>query len=183
MNIANTNFGRTDEFSELCALSTSGSLTQEEWQRLERHIAQCPRCASQLAEYQSLASEGMAKVGALRFSSAEVGETPVWDRDAAKARMLSTVATGAVEPGMERSEPAKSTLLQNTFARIDDFVRVRRAMPVLRFAAVLILAVLLAYETGLRRASSVKRVSANRPKLRKQLCDGNWRMCKRKGPP
>jgi len=93
----------------------------------------------------------MAKVGALRFSAAEVGETPVWDRDAAKARMLSTFAAGAVEPGIERSEPAKSTLVQLMFARIDDFVRLRRAMPVLRFAAVLILAVLLAYETGLKK--------------------------------
>jgi chaperonin cofactor prefoldin len=118
----------------------------------------------------------MAKVGALRFASAEVGETPVWDRDAAKARMLSTFAAGAVEPGIERSEPAKSTLVQSIFARIDDFVRLRRAMPVLRFAAVLILAVLLAYETGLkkgveREARISEPTQVAEATLRRQLAD------------
>ena len=33
-----------EEFEELCALSTTGELTAEEWARLEQHLAHCDAC-------------------------------------------------------------------------------------------------------------------------------------------
>src|SRR5437773_12411085 len=58
--------GCTDEFAELCALSTSGALSVGERRHLEQHVLECRRCASLLADYESLTSGGMARFAAVR---------------------------------------------------------------------------------------------------------------------
>jgi anti-sigma-K factor RskA len=56
--------GCSEEFKELCALSTSGELSDEEVAMLDRHVASCGDCAALLREYTSLAHVGMAKLAA-----------------------------------------------------------------------------------------------------------------------
>jgi anti-sigma factor ChrR (cupin superfamily) len=63
-------FACSEEFAELCALSTTGSLTAEERVLLEKHIAVCDQCRALVADYESLASDGMAKLAA-EFTSDE----------------------------------------------------------------------------------------------------------------
>jgi hypothetical protein len=43
-----------EEFQELCALSTTGELTSEEWTRLTEHLAQCEGCSRAKREYEQL---------------------------------------------------------------------------------------------------------------------------------
>jgi len=44
--------GPHDEFLELCAVSTSGDLTQEEQNRLNAHLAACPTCRQALKDFE-----------------------------------------------------------------------------------------------------------------------------------
>lgn len=58
--------GCSEEFAELCALSTSGELSPEELALLGEHVARCVTCAALLKEYTGLATVGMAKLAALQ---------------------------------------------------------------------------------------------------------------------
>ncbi len=138
--------GCNGRFAELCALSTTGSLTPDERQRLETHVASCARCASLLAEYNSLASEGMAKLGSVRSSSSnELNQELHWDREEAKARLLSSVDSPA---SARRPQPAGPSQTRPIGAR---GVEISRTTPFLRIAAVVLLVVFGAYQLGLRR--------------------------------
>lgn len=163
--------GCSDRFAELCALSTTGSLTAGERRHLEAHIVSCPQCASLLAEYNSLTSEGMAKLGAMRSSKGdELNQECVWDREEAQARLLSSVdAPGGARrphrPGHSETSPIRAR-------RAEIF----RATPFLRIAAVVTLAVFGAYEVGLKvgveRASNSQVLSRDAAStLRQQLAD------------
>lgn len=48
-----------DRFLELCALSTSGDLTEEEQKTLKAHLAECPDCRQALKEFEAAADVGM----------------------------------------------------------------------------------------------------------------------------
>lgn len=48
-----------DEFLELCALSTSGDLTEEEHKKLEAHLAGCAECRQALQEFEAAVDVGM----------------------------------------------------------------------------------------------------------------------------
>ncbi len=48
-----------EEFLELCAVSTSGELTEEEQQRLRHHLAVCAECRQALKEFEAVADLGV----------------------------------------------------------------------------------------------------------------------------
>jgi anti-sigma factor RsiW len=56
--------GPHDEFLELCAVSTSGQLTEEEQNRLEEHLAVCAACREALREYESVVNGAIPAIGA-----------------------------------------------------------------------------------------------------------------------
>jgi Putative zinc-finger len=53
-----------DEFLELCAVSTSGELTEEENRRLQEHLAVCPECRSALTQYQTIIDQAIPAIRA-----------------------------------------------------------------------------------------------------------------------
>lgn len=53
-----------DEFLELCAISTTGELSEEEHKRLQEHLATCSECRWALAEFEAAASIGAPLVAA-----------------------------------------------------------------------------------------------------------------------
>lgn len=53
-----------EEFFELCALSTSGSLTPEEWSRLDEHLKTCEWCRERKAQYEQIAFDVMPALAA-----------------------------------------------------------------------------------------------------------------------
>ncbi len=56
--------GCSEEFAELCALSTSGELNAQDSERLREHVAICDACAMLLREYTSLAQVSMVGLAA-----------------------------------------------------------------------------------------------------------------------
>jgi len=56
--------GPHDEFLELCAVSTSGELTEGEQKRLQQHLAVCPACREALRQYQSVLDQAIPAIAA-----------------------------------------------------------------------------------------------------------------------
>src|SRR5258708_37505244 len=51
--------GPHDKFLELCAISTSGDLTEEEQKNLEAHLAECPDCRQAVKEFEGAVDIGV----------------------------------------------------------------------------------------------------------------------------
>ena len=50
---------RHDEFLELCAISTTGELSEEEQKKLRAHLATCSECRQALGEFETVANIGV----------------------------------------------------------------------------------------------------------------------------
>ena len=48
-----------NEFLELCAVSTSGQLTEEEQKKLEEHLAVCESCRETLTQYELVVDQAI----------------------------------------------------------------------------------------------------------------------------
>jgi hypothetical protein len=167
------NPGCTEEFAELCALSTTNSLTAEERRRLEQHVLQCRRCALLLADYESMASEGMARIAAVRDSKRHESSPRIsWNREGAKARLISQLDSSSND--VPAAQPAALGKTNGTagfsgipFARVNSLFRVAAVVLVVAFAA---------YQCGLRigfqRAATIPPSYKNaEASLRQQLAD------------
>src|SRR5258708_411562 len=86
--------GPHDEFLELCAVSTSGDLTEAEKTKLEKHVADCPECRQALKEFQAA-----ARIGAPLFAAEASGEAPpqteTWSAEAAVGAFQERLAREA----------------------------------------------------------------------------------------
>lgn len=163
----------TEEFAELCALSTTNTLTAEERRRLERHVLQCKRCALLLADYESLASKGMALIAAVRDSRAREPYPKIsWDREGAKARFLSELEgssndVGVARPAMLGRSNGSAWFSRLVFARVGFFWRAAAVVLVVAFAAYQ-----FGIRTGFHRASAIPSpYKASEASLRQQLTD------------
>ena len=65
--------GAHDEFLELCAISTSGQLSEDEQTRLQEHLAGCPACREALGEYESIVNDTIPAIGAEESSRIDPG--------------------------------------------------------------------------------------------------------------
>jgi hypothetical protein len=83
--------GPHDEFLELCAVSTSGDLTEEEQSKLRVHLAVCPECRQALKEFEAAVDVGVpllaSKLSAVR--SEELASTQSHGRESAQLGSLS----------------------------------------------------------------------------------------------
>src|SRR5258708_49623 len=86
----------SEEFAELCALSTTGALTADEQLRLNRHLSGCCACTDLLADYRGLAVEGAAKMVGVSDADWEHPNYP-WDEEGVKNKLLSTLGTADAE--------------------------------------------------------------------------------------
>ena len=50
---------RHDEFLELCAVSTSGELSEQEREKLESHLVGCPQCRQAFKEFKAAVDVGV----------------------------------------------------------------------------------------------------------------------------
>jgi len=61
-NEQRSDIGPHDEFLELCALSTSGDLTEEECAKLQAHIAVCAQCRGAMKEFEAVVDNAIPLV-------------------------------------------------------------------------------------------------------------------------
>jgi len=165
-----------EEFLELCAVSTTGELSDDERRKLQEHIATCSECRRALSEF-----EAVVDVGAPLLSS-ELATLNSRERTSVPAQV--TEAVPAITPATESSEPESEPTEQRKefiFARRNGSHRTHVNwnyvwMPFA--AAVLLIAALgiYSYQVGRRHASQTTqatytRVDGKLDALEQQLSD------------
>ena len=98
-----------DEFLELCAISTSGQLTEKEQQRLREHLAVCPSCREAMKQYGAVVS---TVIPALAPHPESVESDPSWSQQQAEAalfqRLTQEEESGANRGGADRDSASGS---------------------------------------------------------------------------
>jgi hypothetical protein len=99
-----------EAFLELCALSTTGELTVEEWARLNAHLAQCEECRHAKQEYEHVVGTTIPALAAEARSEADAGSPPgAWSIEQAEADLMDALR-GEPSPVEENPNPEpKST--------------------------------------------------------------------------
>jgi hypothetical protein len=147
--------GRHDEFLELCAVSTSGDLTEAEKTKLEEHVANCPECRQALKEFQA-AAEISAPLFAAEASVEPPPQIETWSVDAAEAKLRERLARQTKEARTESARASGGSV--NEFPERNGKPRLSEHwnMVWLPFAAAILLAATLgiyAYRAGIRRGA------------------------------
>jgi hypothetical protein len=95
--------GCSEKYAELCALSTTGELSVEEFADLDAHLATCPQCSELLDEYTTLAHGGMAKLAVEFAPDAQNVDTSREKK--AEQRLKAALRTRELgtSPAMQRS--------------------------------------------------------------------------------
>lgn len=80
------------EFQALCALSTTGELTAEEWARLTDHLAHCDACREAKRQYERVVAEAIPAMAAESASEPDDVSAPdSWSIEEAEAILMDTL--------------------------------------------------------------------------------------------
>jgi hypothetical protein len=97
---------RHDEFLELCAVSTSGQLSEAEHKRLQEHLATCQPCREALKQFEAVVGHAIPAIGASELSESS-GSGPSWSQEQAEKGFFERLA---------REEKGQASKLENPIA-------------------------------------------------------------------
>jgi hypothetical protein len=97
--------GPHDKFLELCAISTSGDLTEAERKDLHAHLAECPECQQVLKEFEAAADIGMPLLHAHLASSESPESTSI---PAETSKVMGATTTVQAKTARTEKEPIES---------------------------------------------------------------------------
>jgi peptidoglycan hydrolase CwlO-like protein len=80
-----------DEFLELCAVSTSGQLTEEEQEKLQEHLAVCRSCREALRQYEAVVGQAIPAIAANEEPQA-AESAPSWSQEEAEKAFFKRLA-------------------------------------------------------------------------------------------
>jgi hypothetical protein len=152
--------GPHDKFLELCALSTSGDLTEEEQKILQGHLAECPDCRQALREFEAAAGVGMPLLHPelANPDSLEPTSIPIEVAKATPTRVTRQIET----PHQEREPIEQSSELRFPHRNGDRHMQVNWNYVWMPFAAAVVLTVALgiySFQVGKRRGQEVVRAT------------------------
>jgi len=80
------------EFLELCALSTTGELTAEEWNRLENHLSHCDTCRATKEQYESVIATAIPSLEADSETDRYDDDSPsTWSIEQAESTLMASL--------------------------------------------------------------------------------------------
>ena len=149
-----------EEFLELCAVATTGEISEEEQKRLRDHLARCPECRQALSEFEAVVDVGVP------FMAPELTVRPSSEPRSAPEELVET-ATAPTAGQMEAPPPPPSAAEQSKlwgFVRRNGHGRTPLNWNYvwLSFAAAVVLTVALgiySYQVGQHRGMEVARVA------------------------
>jgi hypothetical protein len=150
--------GPHDEFLELCAVSTSGNLTEEERKKLNEHLAVCPTCREAFRQFQATVETAIPAL-APEFAESSPSADLSWSVEGAEAALFKRLDE-------QESRPPGSFIDTNgdsagAYLRRYEPSRIRWSQASLPLAAGILLSLALgiaSYRIGLRRGVDVARV-------------------------
>jgi len=171
--------GPHDEFLELCSVSTSGELTEEEQKRLEEHLAICPSCREALHQYQSVVDQAIPSIAASEEPE-RVAHDHSWSQERAEKALFDRIAR-------EEKRPLNRTGNRNTSSDLPPRILLPPSESTWRhvwmlYAAGILLFVALsffAYRIGIRRGADAAKALPPQPSapvqssLEEQLSDAS----------
>jgi len=99
------------EFESLCALSTTGELTAEEWARLTEHLAHCDACREAKRQYEQVISTTMPALAVESAAEHEEESAPgSWSIEEAEAQLMESLRD---EPAPVRVASVSSSSLRS----------------------------------------------------------------------
>lgn len=158
--------GPHDKFLELCAISTSGELTEEEQKKLQAHLTECPDCRHALKEFEAAADTGMLLLHS-QLSDLHTSEADAIPAEASKAASISSAAH--MEPAVKEREALET----NSGPRFSSqnghrHVQVNWNYVWMPFAAAVVLTAALgiySYQFGKHKGQEVARTTPNSPAM------------------
>jgi hypothetical protein len=151
-----------DEFLELCAVSTSGQLSEEDQRRLQEHLAVCSSCRTALQQYEAIIRHAIPAI--------RTEETPehleaggAWSDKQADSTLYARIPRDAGGGGIEPNGPIpphRETSSRRVLA--PESAAAWRSVWALYAAGILLFIALgfCAYEVGIRRGTHVANVTA-----------------------
>ena len=154
-----------DEFLELCAVSTSGQLTEEDQRRLQEHLAVCSSCRDALLQYEAIIRHAIPAMGA-EETPQDMEAGPRWSEKQAESALFEHIARDEGGGGIERNGPIpphRETSSRRVLA--PESAAAWRSVWTLYAAGILLFVALgvCAYQVGIRRGINVSNISPTRP--------------------
>jgi len=160
-----------DEFLELCAVSTSGQLSEEDQRRLQEHLVVCSSCREALQQYEAIIRHAIPEIAAEETpENLEAG--PRWSEKQAESALFERIAREEGRPGIEQNGPIQ--IHRQTSARrvlSPASAAAWRTVWALYAAGILLFIALgfCAYQVGIRRGTDSAMVTAPHPDTQSQI--------------
>ena len=160
-----------DEFLELCAVSTSGQLSEEDQRRLQEHLVVCSSCREALQQYEAIIRHAIPAIATEEIpENLEAG--PRWSEKQAESALFERIAREEGKPGIEGNGPIQIRR-QNSSRRVlaPASAAAWRSVWALYAAGILLFIALgfCAYQVGIRRGTNVANVKASHPESQSQI--------------
>jgi hypothetical protein len=154
-----------DEFLELCAVSTSGQLSEEDQRRLQEHLAVCSSCRTALQQYEAIIRHAIPAMGA-EGTPENLEAGPHWSEKQAESALFERIARDEGGGGIERTGPIpphRETSSRRVLA--PESAAAWRRVWTLYAAGILIFVALAvcAYQVGIRRGTNAAKVTVPHP--------------------
>jgi hypothetical protein len=159
-NSARSEMRPHDEFLEVCAISTTGELTDEERSKLDAHLQACAECRKTLNEFGVIASIGASQIAA-EFGAADLRESkftnlrPALGRKDLEEIPLDQVATEFATEGRELAFARRSGRPQQNW--------IWAWLPLTACVVLMAALAIYSFEAGKRRGLDVVKVAPTRP--------------------
>jgi hypothetical protein len=145
------------EFQELCALSTTGELTVEEWAQLTEHLSHCDSCREAKRHYERLIATTIPALGAESSMDEDSEDAPgVWSLEEAEAKLMESL----------RHEPIPSSGHSFSIVRSAGWKHVRRyAVAAVILAACSVTGYRIGVNRGARSDAAVVPIASTAPAI------------------
>jgi hypothetical protein len=151
-----------DEFLELCAVSTSGQLSEEDQRRLQEHLAVCSSCRDALQQYEAIIRHAIPAMGA-EETPEHLEAGPRWSEEQAESALFERIARDEGGGGIESTGPIPPHReISSRRVLAPESAAAWRSVWTLYAAGTLLFVALgvCAYEVGIRRGTHVANVTA-----------------------
>jgi Anti-sigma-K factor rskA/Putative zinc-finger len=160
-----------DEFLELCAVSTSGQLSEEDQRRLQEHLAVCSSCRDALQQYEAIIRHAIPAMGAEETAEHLEGGG-AWSEKQAESTLFARIARDEGGGGIERNGPIpphRETSSRRVLA--PESAAAWRSVWALYAVGILLFIALsfCAYKVGIRRGTNAAIVTAPHPGTQNQI--------------